>query len=310
MIPRAMLACTRHGRGQISTHASSYWSKTKSGNEGISLSYHLKPDGQRNAADFPPVDNTKFKIQKGKYKKMSNKLYRPRRKRRKEKLSLMDKIEIGGITIAAVVLIGWSSWSIVDSFTPDPVIPSHEVYTDGISNYIAGLTSDSDSADTEDIKDTDVDSSDVKDTSSDNADSDKKDSSEEAKDTNKKDEKDDKTDSEKEKKQEPETTPTAKAQEATEDAVEGQAETTAAPSQAAVAADTMATEAAAVPTSYTAKDALNIRRTPDEKAQTIANYQAGETLNVTEDDSTHAGWLRVNKNGVDGYVSKDFVNIN
>lgn len=116
---------------------------------------------------------------------MSNKLYRPRRKRRKEKLSLIDKIEIGGITIAAVVLIGWSSWSIVDSFTPDPVIPSREVYTDGISSYIAGLTSDSDSTDAESTSATDTDSSDtdIKD-----ADSDKK------------EEKDDETDSEKEKK--------------------------------------------------------------------------------------------------------------
>ena len=92
---------------------------------------------------------------------MSNKLYRPRRKRRKEKLSLIDKIEIGGITIAAVVLIGWSSWSIVDSFTPDPVIPSREVYTDGVSNYIAGLTSDSDSTDAESTSATDTDSSDT-----------------------------------------------------------------------------------------------------------------------------------------------------
>ena len=217
---------------------------------------------------------------------MSNKLYRPRRKRRKEKLSLIDKIEIGGITIAAVVLIGWSSWSIVDSFTPDPVIPSREVYTDGISSYIAGLTSDSDSTDAESTSATDTDSSDtdIKD-----ADSDKK------------EEKDDETDSEKEKKK------------AADEAAKNQAETAATPSQAAEATDTTAAapaETTTAPTSYIAKEALNIRRTPDEKAQVVANYQAGETLNITEDDSTHAGWLKVSKSGVEGYVSKDFVNVN
>ena len=218
---------------------------------------------------------------------MSNKLYRPRRKRRKEKLSLIDKIEIGGITIAAVVLIGWSSWSIVDSFTPDPVIPSREVYTDGVSNYIAGLTSDSDSTDAESTSATDTDSSDtdIKD-----ADSDKK------------EEKDDETDSEKEK-EKAETTAATDMQKAADETAKSQAE----------AADTTAAapaEATPTPTSYIAKEALNIRRTPDEKAQVVANYQAGETLNVTEDDSTHAGWLKVIKSGVEGYVLKDFVNVN
>lgn len=228
---------------------------------------------------------------------MSNKLYRPRRKRRKEKLSLIDKIEIGGITIAAVVLIGWSSWSIVDSFTPDPVIPSREVYTDGISSYIAGLTSDSDSTDAESTSTTDADSSDadIKD-----ADSDKK------------EEKDDETDSEKEK-EKTETTTAADMQKAADEAAKNQAETAATPSQAAEAADATAAapaETTTAPTSYIAKEALNIRRTPDEKAQVVANYQVGETLNVTEGDSTHAGWLKVSKNGVEGYVSKDFVNAN
>lgn len=228
---------------------------------------------------------------------MSNKLYRPRRKRRKEKLSLIDKIEIGGITIAAVVLIGWSSWSIVDSFTPDPVIPSREVYTDGISNYIAGLTSDSDSTDAESTSATDTDSSD---TNIKNADSDKK------------EEKGDETDSEKEKKK-TETTTAADTQKAADEAAKSQAEAAATPGQAAEATDATAAapaETTPTPTSYIAKEALNIRHTPDEKAQVVANYQAGETLNITEDDSTHAGWLKVSKNGVEGYVSKDFVNVN
>ena len=102
-------------------------------------------------------------------------------------------------------------------------------------------------------------------------------------------------------------------QKAADEAAKNQAETAATPSQAAEAADATAAapaETTTAPTSYIAKEALNIRRTPDEKAQVVANYQVGETLNVTEGDSTHAGWLKVSKNGVEGYVSKDFVNAN
>lgn len=174
---------------------------------------------------------------------MSNKLYRPRRKRRKEKLSLIDKIEIGGITIAAVVLIGWSSWSIVDSFTPDPVIPSREIYTDGVSSYIAGLTSDSDSADEESASATGTDGSDT----------DTKDTDSDENNTSKKEEKDDKTDSEKEKEKETEVTTSTDTQKATDETAKSQAEATATPSQAAEAADTNTaapTETATVPTSY------------------------------------------------------------
>lgn len=132
-------------------------------------------------------------------------------------------------------------------------------------------------------------------------------------DSDKKEEKDDETDSEKEK-EKAETTTAADMQKTADEAAKSPAETAATPSPAAVSADATAAApaetATAPPTSYIAKEALNIRRTPDEKAQVVANYQAGETLNVTEDDSTHTGWLKVIKSGVEGYVSKDFVNVN
>lgn len=233
---------------------------------------------------------------------MSNKLYRPKRKRRKEKLSFIDKIEIGGITVAAIVLIGWSSWSVVDSFTPDPVIPSHEVYTDGISNYIAGLASSSDSTDSEDAESNTSDgaNSSKKDTDdSKSADSNSTDE-DKNKDNNDGEKTTDKKDSSNDTSKEAELTSTPEATE------------TSAESSDATSSDKTTGQAAAsiTPTSYTAKDALNIRREPNENAQAISNYQAGDILNVTEDDSTHAGWLKVNKDGVDGYVSKDFVNVN
>lgn len=107
----------------------------------------------------------------------------------------------------------------------------------------------------------------------------------------------------KKEKEKAETTTAADMQKTADEAAKSQAE--AADATAAAPAET-----ATAPTSYIAKEALNIRRTPDEKAQVVANYQAGETLNVTEDDSTHAGWLKVIKSGVEGYVSKDFVNVN
>lgn len=50
---------------------------------------------------------------------MSKKLYNPKRKIKKEKLSFIDRIEIAGITIAAIILIGWSAISAVGTFTAD-----------------------------------------------------------------------------------------------------------------------------------------------------------------------------------------------
>lgn len=50
---------------------------------------------------------------------MSKKLYNPKRKIKKEKLSFIDKIEITVITIAIAAIIGWSAILAVGIFTAD-----------------------------------------------------------------------------------------------------------------------------------------------------------------------------------------------
>lgn len=67
---------------------------------------------------------------------MSKKLYRPKRKKSKEKLSFMDKLEMGSIAIATAALIGWSGWSAVDALTPDPPVPTYSLYMDGITAFL------------------------------------------------------------------------------------------------------------------------------------------------------------------------------
>lgn len=67
---------------------------------------------------------------------MSKKLYRPKRKKSKEKLSFMDKLEMGSIVIATAALIGWSGWSAVDALTPDPPVPTYSLYMDGITAFL------------------------------------------------------------------------------------------------------------------------------------------------------------------------------
>lgn len=83
---------------------------------------------------------------------MSNKLYRPKRKKSKEKLSFMDKLEMGSIAIATAALIGWSGWSAVDALTPDPPVPTYSLYMDGITAFLMttqGVDPDDHEADVE-----------------------------------------------------------------------------------------------------------------------------------------------------------------
>ena len=44
---------------------------------------------------------------------MGNKLYKPKNKRKKENLKMIDRLEISGVTIAAIALLGWSGYSLV-----------------------------------------------------------------------------------------------------------------------------------------------------------------------------------------------------
>jgi len=64
---------------------------------------------------------------------MGNKLYKPKNKRKKENLKMIDKLEISGVTIAAIALLGWSGYSIANTFIPQPETPVYEVNVDSVS---------------------------------------------------------------------------------------------------------------------------------------------------------------------------------
>ena len=61
------------------------------------------------------------------------------------------------------------------------------------------------------------------------------------------------------------------------------------------------------PKTYTATTELNIREAPDKNSKALAMYMPGREITVTEDEQAHDGWLKVNKDGVEGYVSSEFV---
>ena len=52
---------------------------------------------------------------------------------------MIDKLEIGGVTIAAIALLGWSGYSIANTFIPQPETPVYEVNVDSVSDYMDNL---------------------------------------------------------------------------------------------------------------------------------------------------------------------------
>lgn len=98
---------------------------------------------------------------------MSKKLYRPKRKKSKEKLSFMDKLEMGSIVIAAAALIGWSGWSAMDALIPDPPVPTYSLYMDGITACLMttqGVEPDDQETDVETEGEDDTDATDTEET--------------------------------------------------------------------------------------------------------------------------------------------------
>mgnify|MGYP000444168083 FL=1 len=52
---------------------------------------------------------------------------------------MIDKLEISGVTIAAIALLGWSGYSIANTFIPQPETPVYEVNVDSVSDYMDNL---------------------------------------------------------------------------------------------------------------------------------------------------------------------------
>lgn len=61
------------------------------------------------------------------------------------------------------------------------------------------------------------------------------------------------------------------------------------------------------PKTYFATTAVKVRQEPTSESLALAMYMPNVEINVIPDDMTHEGWLKVNKDGVIGYVSEKHV---
>lgn len=235
---------------------------------------------------------------------MGNKLYKPKNKRKKENLKMIDKLEISGVTIAAIALLGWSGYSIANTFIPQPETPVYEVNVDSVSDYMDNLD-----AEVEEAEATPTPTATPEPTSTPAP---TKEPTKTPAPT--------KMPKKKVKKEEKKAEPTPAEAAATPAAAETPAaETPAAetpapetPAAATPAAETPAPETPAAETpapaaTYATNDTVNFRTSPDKSSTVIGMIGKDVQLTVLEDQTSHPGWYKISRNGTDGYVSADFV---
>ena len=239
---------------------------------------------------------------------MGNKLYKPKNKRKKENLKMIDKLEIGGVTIAAIALLGWSGYSIANTFIPQPETPVYEVNVDSVSNYMDNLDAEVKEVEATPTP-TPTPTATPEPTSTPAP---TKESTKTPAPT--------KMPKKKVKKEEKKAEPTPAEAAATPAAAETPAaETPAAetpapetPAAATPAAETPAPETPAAETpapaaTYATNDTVNFRTSPDKSSTVIGMIGKDVQLTVLEDQTSHPGWYKISRNGTDGYVSADFV---
>lgn len=214
---------------------------------------------------------------------MGNKLYKPKNKRKKENLKMIDRLEISGVTIAAIALLGWSGYSIANTFIPQPETPVYEVNVDSVSDYMDNLDSEVEEAEatptpttTPAPTSTPVPTKEPTKTPAPT-----------------------KMPKKKVKKEEKKAEPTP-AEAATTPAAE--TPTTETPAPETPAAETPATAA-----TYVTNDTVNFRTNPDKSSTVIGMIGKDVQLTVLEDQTSHPGWYKISRNGSEGYVSADFV---
>lgn len=217
---------------------------------------------------------------------MGNKLYKPKNKRKKENLKMIDKLEISGVTIAAIALLGWSGYSIANTFIPQPETPVYEVNVDSVSDYMDNLD-----AEVEEAEATPTPTATPEPTSTPAPTKEPTKTPAPTKMPKKKVKKE-------EKKAEP--TPA-------EAAATPAAETPAAETPETPAPETPAAEAPAPAATYTTNDTVNFRTSPNKSATAIGVIGKDVQLTVLEDQTSHPGWYKISRNGTEGYVSADFV---
>lgn len=232
---------------------------------------------------------------------MGNKLYKPKNKRKKENLKMIDKLEISGVTIAAIALLGWSGYSIANTFIPQPETPVYEVNVDSVSDYMDNLD-----AEVEEAEATPTPTATPEPTSTPAP---TKEPTKTPAPT--------KMPKKKVKKEEKKAEPTPAEAAATPAAETPAAETPETPAPETPAAETPAAETPAPETpaaetpataaTYVTNDTVNFRTNPDKSSTVIGMIGNDVQLTVLEDQTSHPGWYKISRNGSEGYVSADFV---
>lgn len=233
---------------------------------------------------------------------MGNKLYKPKNKRKKENLKMIDKLEISGVTIAAIALLGWSGYSIANTFIPQPETPVYEVNVDSVSNYMDNLD-----AEVKEVEATPTP------TPTPTATPEPTSTPAPTKEPTKTPAPT-KMPKKKVKKEEKKAEPTP-AEAATTPAAETPATETPAPETPAAetpaaetpAPETPAAETPATAATYVTNDTVNFRTNPDKSSTVIGMIGKDVQLTVLEDQTSHPGWYKISRNGSEGYVSADFV---
>lgn len=230
---------------------------------------------------------------------MGNKLYKPKNKRKKENLKMIDKLEISGVTIAAIALLGWSGYSIANTFIPQPETPVYEVNVDSVSDYMDNLD-----AEVEEAEATPTPTATPEPTSTPAPTKEPTKTPAPTKMPKKKVKKE-------EKKAEPTpaeaaATPAAETPETPETPAP---ETPAAETPAAEtpAPETPAAETPAPAATYATNDTVNFRTSPNKSSTVIGMIGKDVQLTVLENQTSHPGWYKISRNGTEGYVSADFV---
>lgn len=232
---------------------------------------------------------------------MGNKLYKPKNKRKKENLKMIDKLEISGVTIAAIALLGWSGYSIANTFIPQPETTVYEVNVDSVSDYMNNLD-----AEVEEAAATPTPTATPEPTSTPAP---TKEPTKTPAPT--------KMPKKKVKKEEKKAEPTPAEAAATPAAETPAAETPETPAPETPAAETPAAETPAPETpaaetpapaaTYATNDTVNFRTSPDKASTVIGMIGKDVQLTVLEDQTLHPGWYKISRNGAEGYVSADFV---
>lgn len=227
---------------------------------------------------------------------MGNKLYKPKNKRKKENLKMIDRLEIGGVTIAAIALLGWSGYSIANTFIPQPETPVYEVNVDSVSDYMDNLDSE--------VEETEATPTPTVTPTATPAPTNTPVPTKEPTKTPAPTKMPKKKVKKEEKKAEPTPAEAAATPAAETPAAETPAPETPAPETPAP--ETPAAEAAPAAT-YVTNDTVNFRTSPDKSSTAIGMIGKDVPLTVLEDQTSHPGWYKISRNGSEGYVSADFV---